>query len=86
MSGQPVTLNAALAEVGAEIDRGFLALLDAPPDARARLYDAMRYSAIGDGAFGLATGEALAHLRRLEVEGKAVREARDGVHWYRRAA
>jgi hypothetical protein len=34
---------------------------------------------------GLATGEALAHLRRLEVEGRAVREARDGVHWYRAA-
>ena len=32
---------------------------------------------------GLATGEALAHLRRLEVEGKAMRDVRDGVHWYR---
>jgi glyoxylase-like metal-dependent hydrolase (beta-lactamase superfamily II) len=32
---------------------------------------------------GLATGETLAHLRRLEVEGRAVREARDGVWWYR---
>ncbi|HEU0134758.1 MAG TPA: MBL fold metallo-hydrolase [Allosphingosinicella sp.] len=40
---------------------------------------------IEDGMLGLATGEALAHLRRLEVEGKAVREARDGVHWYRAA-
>jgi len=41
--------------------------------------------AIGDGSFGLATGEALAHLRRLEVEGRAAREARDGTDWYRRA-
>ena len=32
---------------------------------------------------GLATGEAMAHLRRLEVEGRAVRAVRDGVHWYR---
>ena len=40
---------------------------------------------IDDGMLGLATGEALAHLRRLEVEGRAVREARDGVHWYRAA-
>lgn len=34
---------------------------------------------------GLATGETLAHLRRLEVEGRAVREVRDGVWWYHAA-
>ena len=34
---------------------------------------------IDDGMLGLATGEAMAHLRRLEVEGRAVREVRDGV-------
>jgi glyoxylase-like metal-dependent hydrolase (beta-lactamase superfamily II) len=38
---------------------------------------------IEDGSLGLATGEAMAHLRWLEVAGKAVREVRDGVHWYR---
>lgn len=38
---------------------------------------------IEDGSFGLATGEAMAHLRRLEVEGRAVREVRDGTYWYR---
>ena len=38
---------------------------------------------IDDSMLGLATGEALAHLRRLEVEGRAVRESKDGVHWYR---
>jgi glyoxylase-like metal-dependent hydrolase (beta-lactamase superfamily II) len=38
---------------------------------------------IEDNMLGLATGEAMAHLRRLEVEGRAVRELRDGVHWYR---
>ncbi|HEX8469412.1 MAG TPA: MBL fold metallo-hydrolase [Allosphingosinicella sp.] len=38
---------------------------------------------IEDGMYGLATGEALAHLRRLEIEGKAVREVRDDVSWYR---
>ena len=37
---------------------------------------------IDDSIMGLATGEALAHLRRLEVEGRAVREMRDGVRWY----
>lgn len=36
--------------------------------------------AIGDDMLGMATGEALAHLRRLEVEGRAVRGAgTDGV-------
>jgi glyoxylase-like metal-dependent hydrolase (beta-lactamase superfamily II) len=37
---------------------------------------------IEDNMMGLATGEAMAHLRRLEVEGRAVREVRDGVNWY----
>jgi glyoxylase-like metal-dependent hydrolase (beta-lactamase superfamily II) len=41
--------------------------------------------AIDDSVYGLATGEAMAHLRRLEVEGRAVREVREGVHWYRAA-
>ncbi len=40
--------------------------------------------AVGDHV-GLATGEALAHLRHLEAEGRAVREVRDGVNWYRAA-
>jgi len=40
---------------------------------------------IDDGSFGLASGEALAHLRRLEVEGRAIREVRDGVWWFRAA-
>ncbi len=40
---------------------------------------------IEDNMLGLATGEALAHLRHLEVEGRAVRESLDGVHWYRAA-
>jgi glyoxylase-like metal-dependent hydrolase (beta-lactamase superfamily II) len=40
---------------------------------------------IEDNMLGLATGEAMAHLRRLEIEGRATREVRDGVHWYRAA-
>lgn len=40
---------------------------------------------IEDNMMGLATGEALAHLRRLEVEGRARRETRDGTWWYRAA-
>jgi glyoxylase-like metal-dependent hydrolase (beta-lactamase superfamily II) len=40
---------------------------------------------IEDNMMGLATGEAMAHLRHLEAEGRAVREVRDGAHWYRTA-
>ncbi|MDQ8755410.1 polyprenyl synthetase family protein [Sphingosinicella sp. LHD-64] len=43
------TLQSALAEIGGEIDRAFDALLPVPADPRARLYEAMRYSAIGGG-------------------------------------
>jgi glyoxylase-like metal-dependent hydrolase (beta-lactamase superfamily II) len=38
--------------------------------------------AIDDSIFGLASGEAMAHLRRLQAEGRATRETRDGVYWY----
>ncbi|MGQ2928950.1 MAG: MBL fold metallo-hydrolase [Sphingopyxis sp.] len=37
---------------------------------------------IGPDQLGMATGEALAHLKRLEVEGRVRREDRDGVWWY----
>lgn len=40
---------------------------------------------IGPDVIGMATGEALAHLRHLEVTGRAVRETRDGAWWYSRA-
>ena len=40
---------------------------------------------IGPDVIGMATGEALAHLRRLEVTGRAVREVHDGVWWFRAA-
>jgi glyoxylase-like metal-dependent hydrolase (beta-lactamase superfamily II) len=38
---------------------------------------------IDDGSLGLATGEAMAHLRHLEVEGRAISEYRDGVRYFR---
>ncbi|HEX8217173.1 MAG TPA: farnesyl diphosphate synthase [Allosphingosinicella sp.] len=49
MTAPPVSLDLALEQVGAEIDRAFEILLAVPPDARARLYEAMRYAAIGGG-------------------------------------
>jgi glyoxylase-like metal-dependent hydrolase (beta-lactamase superfamily II) len=42
--------------------------------------------AIDDSVFGLATGEALAHLRRLEVEGRARRSDEGGVNWFAAAS
>jgi len=49
MSAVPARLQQALAETAAAIDRAFDALLPVPPDGRARLYEAMRYAAIGGG-------------------------------------
>ena len=37
---------------------------------------------IGPDVLGMATGEALAHLRHLQVTGRARREERDGVWWF----
>jgi farnesyl diphosphate synthase len=42
-------LQSALHDIGASIDSSFDALLPVPPDSRARLYEAMRYAAIGGG-------------------------------------
>ncbi|RJF90819.1 MBL fold metallo-hydrolase [Sphingomonas cavernae] len=38
---------------------------------------------IKDDVLAMATGEALSHLRYLEVSGRSVREVRDGIAWYR---
>jgi glyoxylase-like metal-dependent hydrolase (beta-lactamase superfamily II) len=40
---------------------------------------------IDDSNREMATGEAIAHLRRLERSGRARREVRDGVYWYHAA-
>jgi farnesyl diphosphate synthase len=45
----PDRLQQARATVAADIDRAFDALLPVPPDSRGRLYEAMRYAAIGGG-------------------------------------
>lgn len=42
-------LNAEAARVGAEVDRFFAQVLQAEPDGRQRLYEAMRHAAIGGG-------------------------------------
>ena len=49
MAADSTGLKQALDEVSAAIDNGFDALLEIPSDPRARLYEAMRYAAIGGG-------------------------------------
>ena len=49
MGVSPPSLEPALTQIGADIDRLFGELLESPPDSRARLYEAMRYAAIGGG-------------------------------------
>jgi farnesyl diphosphate synthase len=49
VEGTAASLKQALADIAVAIDRGFAQLLAVPPDGRARLYEAMRYSAMGGG-------------------------------------
>jgi farnesyl diphosphate synthase len=48
-AGASISLKLALEQIAGEIDALFDALLAVPPDPRARLYEAMRYAAIGGG-------------------------------------
>ncbi|MES2753767.1 MAG: MBL fold metallo-hydrolase [Pseudomonadota bacterium] len=60
-----------------------LAVFLAEPRRAVDCFGRLFRRAIGDDMLGMATGEAMAHLKRLEVEGRAVREIRDGVWWWR---
>ena len=87
--GEPFTGLHARLDALAEGHRGRLdALHDflAEPRRGVDCFGILFGREIGDGSYGLATGEAMAHLRRLEVEGRAAREVRDGVHHYSRSA
>ena len=86
--GEPFTgLHARL---GA-LERGHRDLLDslhrhlAEPRRAVDCFGTLFARKVEDNMLGLATGEAMAHLRRLEVEGRAVRQIRSGVHWYQGA-
>lgn len=83
--GEPFTGLHARLDALADGHRGRLDALHAHLTEPRRAVDCFPIlfgRAIDDSLIGLATGEALAHLRRLEVEGRATREVRDGVHWY----
>lgn len=60
-----------------------LAVFLAEPRRAVDCFGRLFRRAIGPEVLGMATGEALAHLRRLEVERRAVRDMVDGVWWYR---
>jgi len=70
-------IDAIVAEHRERLD-ALHALLAEPRSAR-DCFSALFRRAIGPDALWLATGEALAHLRRLEVEGRAIRVEADGV-------
>jgi glyoxylase-like metal-dependent hydrolase (beta-lactamase superfamily II) len=59
-----------------------LAVFLAEPRRAVDCFGRLFRRAIGPDVLGMATGEALAHLRRLEVEGRAIRDTRDGVWWW----
>ena len=56
--------------------------LEAQPRRAVDCFSILFGRAIDDSILGLATGEAMAHLRWLEVQGRARREERDGVLWF----
>ena len=62
-----------------------LAIFLAEPRRAVDCFGRLFRRAIGPDVLGMATGEALAHLRRLEVEGRATRDTQDGVWWWRAA-
>ncbi|MBY0521577.1 MAG: MBL fold metallo-hydrolase [Sphingomonas sp.] len=83
-SGLHVRLDALDREHRDRLDELAVFIAEAPRravDCFGRLFR----RAIGPEVYGMATGESLAHLRRLEVEGRAVREMVDGVAWWRAA-
>jgi glyoxylase-like metal-dependent hydrolase (beta-lactamase superfamily II) len=54
----------------------------AEPGRAVDCFGVLFHRPIGSDMLGMATGEALAHLRRLERDGRARVEDRDGVRWW----
>jgi len=83
--GEPFTGLHARLDALAEGHRGRLDALHehlAEPRRAVDCFGILFGRKIDDSILGLATGEAMAHLRHLEVEGRAKRESRDGTYWY----
>ena len=82
-TGLHTRLDAMAAEHHARLDALEEAL--AEPMRAVDVFPLLFRRTVGPDMLGMATGEALAHLRRLVVEGRAVREDRDGIWWWRAA-
>ena len=83
--GEPFTGLHARLDALAEGHRGRLDALHvhiAEPKRAVDCFPVLFGRKIDDASFGLATGEAMAHLRHLEATGRASRDVRDGVFWY----
>ena len=82
-TGLHVRLDGLDAEHRARLDK--LAVHLREPQRAVDCFAQLFRRPIGADVFGMATGEALAHLRHLEVTGRATREVCDGVWWFRAA-
>ncbi len=80
-TGLPVRLDAMDREHRERLDA--LHVFLAEPRRAVDCFGRLFRRAIGADMLGMATGEALAHLRRLVVEGRATRTVEDGAWWYR---
>ncbi len=71
MAGADISLQTELGRIGGEIDALFGELLAVPPDPRARLYEAMRYAAMGGGKrlrpLLVVAGCGLFHIDRVRA-------------------
>jgi hypothetical protein len=83
-TGLHTRLDALIGGHHKQLDRLEDRLREAPRRA-IDCFGVMFARAIDDKLLGMATGETLAHLRYLELAGRAVREDRDGSWWWRGA-
>ena len=81
--GLPARLAAMAAHHRRALDQLVEAL--AQPRTAAGCFDVLFGRRIGAGEYGLALGEAVAHLNRLRAEGRALRDQRDDGAWLWRA-
>ncbi len=79
--GAHVRIDAIANEHASRLDALAAALREAPRRA-VDCFAILFGREIEDSVIGLASGEAMAHLRHLERTGRATREDRDGVWWF----
>lgn len=80
-TGLHARLDAMEAEHRERLDALYARL--AEPARTRDVFPALFARPIGPDVLGMATGEALAHLRHLQIQGRATFEDREGVRWWR---